>query len=283
MNRKDLYNSFNEVDDAILERSEAAAKKKTAPRWMKWATLAACFCLIISGGFWIMGSWINAENPNDMIAPGDGPASLAVDGVAYFISPYMSVSDILPDGFAFAGKADVAGYENCPYYTNPAVPEWVYVYQEVCTNGKTDENGTLYRTEPQDKYVRYVDVRLRGKDLVCYNGEYYISMWSASPYGDYPDVTHEYYSEMERIYGIRIKGDAPEGFVSAGVAEFSGHDTIPRGDLACNEGAYEVFVNPSDPRAVLVATQWYTAPIGEKGETKHRGYNVYIRYDCPLT
>lgn len=45
MNRKDLYNSFNEIDDDILERSEAAAGRGRHSG-VKWGALAACVCLV---------------------------------------------------------------------------------------------------------------------------------------------------------------------------------------------------------------------------------------------
>ena len=208
-----------------------------------------------------------AESPNDTIAPSDGPSSLVVNGKKYLISSYLAVSDELPDGFVHAGEADIGGLKGCLYFINPDVPEWVYVYQEVMTDGTVDANGALNRTDPHNAYVRYVDIRLRGKDIVCYNGEYYISMWSAEPFGDSPDVSNEYYDTMEGSYGIRIEGDAPDGFVSAGIAEFSGHDTIPRGALTSNGGAYEVYVNPNEPDVILVSTQWHTAPVGENGGT----------------
>ena len=48
MNRKDLYNGFNEVDDDILERSETASKSKKKPMWLKWGAIAACLCLVVS-------------------------------------------------------------------------------------------------------------------------------------------------------------------------------------------------------------------------------------------
>ena len=48
MNRKDLYNSFNEVDDDILERSEIASQNKKKPIWLKWGTFAACLCLAVA-------------------------------------------------------------------------------------------------------------------------------------------------------------------------------------------------------------------------------------------
>ena len=47
MNRKDLYNGFNAVDDDILERSETTAKKSKRPAWVKWGAMAACLCLVI--------------------------------------------------------------------------------------------------------------------------------------------------------------------------------------------------------------------------------------------
>lgn len=65
----------------------------------------------------------------------------------------------------------LGGFERCPYYTNPDVSEWVYVYQKVTTAGTADEHGTLNSTAPHGAYAWYADVRLRGKDLICYNGE----------------------------------------------------------------------------------------------------------------
>lgn len=280
MNRKDLYNGFNEVDDDILERSETASKCKKKPAWLKWGAITACLCLVVSIAIPVLFQQ-SPDTPHDTMDPSDGPSSLVVNGTSYLISPHLAVSDDLPDGFVRAGEASVGGFENCPYYTNPDMPEWVYVYHEVSTDGKVDATGTLNRTEPHNAYVRYVDERLRGKDLVCYNGEYYISMWSAQDYGNTPDVSHEYYDKMESTYGIRIEGEPPVGFASVGIAEFSGNDTIPRGMLVSNEGAYEVYADSNNPDVVLVATKWHTAPVGENGETSHSGFNVYIRYDCP--
>ena len=281
MNRKDLYNGFNEVDDDILERSETVSRSKKKPVWLKWGAIAACLCLVVSIAIPVLFQQ-SPDTPHDTMDPSDGPSSLVVNGISYLISSHLAVSNDLPDGFVHAGEASVGGFENCPYYTNPDMPEWVYVYHEVSTDGKVDATGTLNRTEPHNAYVCYVDERLRGKDLVCYNGEYYISMWSAQDYSSAPDVSHEYYDKMENTYGIRIEGDAPAGFASVGIAEFSGNDTIPRGMLVSNEGAYEVYADPNKPDVVLVETKWHTAPVGENGETSHSGFNVYIRYDCPL-
>lgn len=280
MKKEELYKAIGDIDEQSIAEAQVVKKKK--PAWARWGALAACLCVLIAIPVVLFQP---AETPQDIVEPGTdstGPAGLTVDGATYLISSHVSVSDELPEGFAYAGETEVGGFENCPYYTNPDMPEWVYVYHEVRTNGVIDSTGTLTSTEPHNAYVRYVDVQLRGKDLVCYNGEHFISMWSAQDYGDTPDVSSEYYESMENTYGIRMEGDAPAGFVSAGTAEFAGHDTIPQGTLSSNQGIHEVFVNPDAPDIVLVPTHWYTSTKEEGGETKHEGFNVYIRYDCPL-
>lgn len=280
MRGHELLEAIEDLDPAYIE---GAAQKPKSRRtgWIKWGAIAASLCLVLACALPVIFRE-TSDQPLDTMDPVAGPSSLIVDGIYFYISPYLVVSDELPEGFAYAGNASVGGFADCPYYTNPDMPEWVYVHQEVMTDGTVDSTGTLNRTEPHNAYVRYVDVRLRGKDLICYNGQYYISMWSASTYGSDPDVSRDYFDSMETSYGIRMEGDVPAGFVSAGVTEFTGFDTIPRGELASNEGAYEVYVNPDEPDVVLMATQWYTATAGENGETKHNGFNVYIRYECPL-
>ena len=49
MNRKDLYQSFNAVDEDILVRSEKQ-KAKLGSIWLKWGTLAACFVVMLMTG-----------------------------------------------------------------------------------------------------------------------------------------------------------------------------------------------------------------------------------------
>lgn len=282
MKNEKLLQAIGNIDDELVYGAVNDTKKKKKNNvWIKLGAMAACLCLVAAVAIPTM-LYHQPESPNDMIDLGNGPASLVVNCTNYIISSHMAVTDELPAGFTKAGEAAVAGFEPCPYFTNPDVPEWVYVYQEVLTDGTVDATGTLNRTEPHDAYVRYVDERIRGKDIVCYNGNYYISMWSADVDGNYPDVSSEYYNTMESAYGIRIEGNVLDGFVSAGVAEFLGYDTIPSGMLTSNESASEIYANSDNQEVILVSTEWYTAPIGENGETNHSGYNVYIHYDCPL-
>jgi len=48
MNKYELFRAFEDVDDAILERSEAPVVRRKAPVFRKWGALAACIALIVS-------------------------------------------------------------------------------------------------------------------------------------------------------------------------------------------------------------------------------------------
>lgn len=275
-----LFRSITELSDDLIENAQtvpAGGRKKTAA-WKKWGAAAACLCLVI------FAVPLLARIPQAPQGGAEAAPHFAVDNRTFIVSSHLgdAVTDELPEGFLPAGTISISGgLEDCPYYRNPAVPEWIYVYQEVNTDGTMDAAGNLTRTPPHPAYVRYVDERLRGRDLICYQGEYYISMWSAKDYGDDPDVTEAYLAEMEALYGRRIEGAAPDGFVLAGTAEFTGKDTIPTGGLASNAEAAEVYYDPSDPAVLLMRTHWFTA-AAERGETRHDGFDVYIRYDCPF-
>lgn len=281
MTNEKLYKVLGDINEKYVSEARAYQKAKK-PVWAKWGVMAACLCLVVG---LVIPSFIHEiSTPQDGIGTESGcPPHIVIDNRKFFVSTHLSVSDELPDGFVAAGNIDtVGGFENCPYYLNPDIPEWVYVYHEVRTDGTVDATGTLTSTQPHNAYVRYVDERLRGKDLICYNGKYYISMWSADCYGETPDVTREYYDEMDSLYGKRIEGTVPNGFELAGTATFTGNDTIPTGSLASNEEEATVYYNPDDLAVIFVETHWFTATAEENGETRHDGFNVYIHYDCPF-
>lgn len=50
MNRKDLYQSLNQIDDDILERSEVTVQRKKKSAWLKWGTMAACLTVVAIAG-----------------------------------------------------------------------------------------------------------------------------------------------------------------------------------------------------------------------------------------
>ena len=281
MNRERLYRAIGDIDMKWVAESERPGKKKRARA--RWGALAACLCLLAAAPF-LLQALNTFQLPLFSAGGGSGPPNITIDGRTFCVSPHVSVSAELPDAFALAGETAVAdsGLGDCPYYLNPDIPEWVYVYHEVTTDGTLDALGHLKRTEPHDAYVRYVDQRLRGKDLLCCQGDLYISMWSADYYGEDPDVSEAYYNEMEERFGLRIEGDAPDSFVSVGIAAFSGDDTIPSGTLSSNQGQAEVYCSPNEPDVALVRTHWFTSTEEEGREIRHEGFDVYIRYDAPF-
>lgn len=280
MKKETLAQALGEIDARYVRQAETYRKSKPAA-WRRWGALAASVCVVLGlAAAALLRAPTVSQTPEAESA--DGPPYFVLEGQRFVISPHLSVSETLPAGFTEAGTITVVGgFADCPYYTNPAVPEWVYVYHEVRTDGTVDESGTLRATEPHGAYARYVDGRLRGKDLLCYNGEYFISLWTASTYGDSPDVAEAAYAAVRARYGLRLEGDAPTGFALVGTAVFTGDDTLPTGDLASNVGAVEVYGAADEPEVLLVRTQWYTASE-ETGEVLHSGLNVYLRYDCPL-
>lgn len=270
---------FCEILSDINEKFVAdARKKRNRTVWMKWAA-AACLCL----GLTFVAMLFPKDTTQESTTPeGVLPPNLTVEGRCYIQSSYVAISETLPEGFVYGGMADIGGFENCAYYINENIPEWVYVCHEVRTTGEVDASNTLIPAEPHDAYVRYVDKRLRGKDLISYEGQLYISMWSVDCWNDEPDVSKEFHNEIRTQYGNRLEdGEVPEGFVSIGVTEFSGLDTIPQGELVSNQDELEVLANPQDERVLLVETQWYTA-VYENGMLPLHGYDVYIRYAGPL-
>ena len=60
MNREDLYRSFNNIDDDILERSEAN-KKRLSYTWKKWGAIAACLCILVIGAISILNDQSGIE------------------------------------------------------------------------------------------------------------------------------------------------------------------------------------------------------------------------------
>lgn len=273
MRGNELLDKMELADPAYVEAADRKPLRKRRG-WIPWAAAAACLCLLLAA---IPAFSQKPSTPQEGTTDYGGPPRVAVNGRTYVISPYLASSEELPDGFTYAGTTDVDnGFEDCAYYTNPDIPEWIYVYQEVRTDGTVDETGTLVSTPPHNAYTRYVDERLRGKKLVCFDGNYYISMWSAWYSGEDPDVIEAYYEKIYEQYGIQIEGAVPDGFTLAGTAAFNGDDTVPKGTLASNEGEVEVYYDASNPEVILVEARWFTV------QGAHDGFDVYILYDCPF-
>ena len=129
MSKDKVIDSLSGIDDDMIQSVEALRRKKRHPVWLKWGALAACLCLVVALAI-PTALFESADTPQDTVDPGAdsaGPAGFTVNGVKYLISSHVSVTDVLPDGFLYEGETAVGGFESCPYYTNPNMPEWVYI------------------------------------------------------------------------------------------------------------------------------------------------------------
>lgn len=268
MNGETLLAAIGDIGDDLIV---AAAQPRRVRHVRRWA--AACLCLILAGA----AAWLalpRAETPETDTR--DGPPSVTLDGRTYVISPYLHVEAACPAGFRQGGTVDVAGEGPCAYFVSEEEPAWVYVLQTVRTDGAIDAHGALIPTAPHLAYARYVDARIRGSDYVCRDGTLYVSLWCA--HGEDAD----YAAAVQETWGIRLEGAPPAGFCRAGTAAFSGHDTVPTGALGSNTGEEEVWYDPQDARILLVSTSWHTATAEEGRDTRHTGFNVYVRCQDPL-
>ncbi len=186
MNRKDLYNGFNEVDDDILERSEAASRSKKRPVWLKWGAIAACLCLVVSIAIPVLHhkGGLGSQDPYD--GPVESSALLYLNGALYecFDTP-QSLKRL---GLQSEITAETAG----EHVANIEVGG-VVEYQE--TVSQTDKE--LYQYAPAPSRAVYV---LR-------DGDNYMAAVFVRTY--FPDDRNAYsdLAEVYRIYGIEEASD----------------------------------------------------------------------------
>ena len=170
-----LLSAIGDIKEEFIEEAKPTGKNRA--RLIR-SIAAACIVLMVACSAVIM-SIQKPASPSD----GELMPHVIVEDEVYFISPWISpwieISETVPEGFSEMGTVEVEGYGKCPYYKNENIPYWVYVYHEVRTNGEVDETGSLINTEPHKAYVRYVREDVRGKDFVFAEGTLYESMWSA--------------------------------------------------------------------------------------------------------
>lgn len=266
MNAEQFSEALGEIDSRYP--AEAEAYRPPLSRWFRYAAVAACLVLaVFVGGKFLAAPEAKPETPN----AGDGPPSVEIDGRAYILSPFFDYYEEMPDGYTESGTVFSEEWNAAlPLATSPENPLRVFLLHK-----QTPDTPAVW--------VPYVDFALRGRDLLSYNGVLYISMWTAQYWdGSSGDVSEDFYKVMRNCLGnIRITKRI-DSFVSVGIPEFSGHDLVPTGTLSANKELGEVFADPAFPDAVLVSTFWYTHTPEETQQTRHEGYDIYIRYSGPL-
>lgn len=153
MNSKDLYRSFNEVDDDILERSETAYNKasiKKSFRWKRFVTIAACIILC-------MGTVLTAEaaggSVSNLLAPLFG---FAQTELADEIGKPIGVSDSA-DGYIMTADAVIGDrYNVAVVYTlkredgQPITDKLYFEDWETNMIGNASGSGSFYSVVDED-------------------------------------------------------------------------------------------------------------------------------------
>lgn len=186
MNRKDLYNGFNEVDDDILERSETASRSKKKPVWLKWGAIAACLCLVVSIAIPVLH---HKGGPGSQDPIDDFPA---VAALLYFNGALYECCDI-PQALERLGLPSEITPEIAGEHVANIELGGIMDYQE--TVSQTDKE--LFQYAPAPSRAVYV---LR-------DGDNYMAAVFARTY--FPDDPNAYsdLAEVYRIYGIEDAGD----------------------------------------------------------------------------
>jgi len=100
VNRKDLYQSMNQIDDDILERSEVRKKKKSSV-WMKWGAVAACLCLVVGIGVMNIDRGLSGGIPES-----GGGAPQHGGTVPEGVDPVVASLAVIPAGVDLLDVAD---------------------------------------------------------------------------------------------------------------------------------------------------------------------------------
>lgn len=188
----------------------------------------------------------------------------------------------LPPGYTAAGvitkeQAGTSSILGRPYYTNPNIPDLIFVYQECGTPISDDTIDTNLR---QMAYVGWtlVDSRFREigyyeahRDLI-YSGEYKTKaeslreqifdtnqdQWAIKPHLLYKGMT--FYETDDHL------GSLPAGYYSMGTvtSEMSQHESMT---------GFEFFVNSPEPSTIYVY-----APANRNGESENTSYRQWLYY-----
>ena len=185
MNRKDLYNAFNEVDDDILERSETASRSKKKPVWLKWGAIAACLCLVVSIAIPVLH---HKGGPGSQDSIDDFPA---VAALLYFNGVLYECCDI-PQALERLGLPSDITPEMAGEHVANIELGGIVDYQE--TVSQTDKE--LFQYAPAPSRAVYV---LRDGD------NYMAAVFIRTYFPDDPNAYSDL-AEVYRIYGIEDAG-----------------------------------------------------------------------------
>lgn len=185
MNKNDLFQAFEDVDNTILERSEVSAPLRKAPSFRKWGILAACMALFVS----LAGATFAAEakeyNAAVEFFEDNG---LSMEGLSR--SDVKAVyRDITTRSFTYGKTAEVIqqavpGLEITQ--REPTPEELAALWNRNIRANTPSESGISYRIEYREKPDAALGFDILDKSILecCRDGEL---LWTA----EFPDLAED--------------------------------------------------------------------------------------------
>lgn len=230
MKPENLIDAMGLLDDDIIESAEKNRSLKKNPFLIKWLSLAACIVLAVLVCVPLFNRPDLIHPPVETLPPETEqnewalPPSVLLNGNKYIISANGVSFATCPEGFEKAGTITDGEFDGMDYYTNPDVPEWIYVYTGVNSPGAVKEF--------QNAFMRLVLTDVR-EWYIRYNGQLYVNPSSYIK-----------------------RSELPDSFSEVGTTLFEGYDTIPYENLGSNrfrQHGSTVYASPDVP-GVIYAT-----------------------------
>lgn len=171
-----------------------------------------------------------AQNTNAL------PPHIVVDGQYYWDAQLHEPA--LSEDWQETGVVEDGYYNGDPYYVNYSDPIRLYIRHN-------------------DKYEMLIHDILWQKELLCYNGQLYISLWGG---GHGEELTPQYrgYSRQYLSNQSRWNAEDAPDMVFLGTSEYTGKFTIPNCELGSNTQIGPVYQDASDPNVLFTpgTTVW---------------------------
>lgn len=293
---KMLYDGITSVRDEYVEEAQRVKLKKSHRRWRKWAVLAACFCLFLTGSFHVLDRL-------GYLSMGCGalPGTI-VNGTYYYTVPHDGLYAYTPGGQSkrLLGKYWYDDWSVNEYGIYYKLGRSLYVLPH--ETGKSQKLYTLSRSD--GTHITYTDLGDGNIALTIYNARTEIkrdilldgltgavqeTLTEPTPYS----VTLITYAESVFTAGertIHLVGDKfsttdmqengvsilPEGYsTSSRYPVRLGDNLVFRGDDANDHHSYPIIIIRSNGDDTFLSPNQYIDRI--QGGTTDGSYLFYIQ------
>ncbi|MEY8404789.1 hypothetical protein AALA54_15930 [Oscillospiraceae bacterium 44-34] len=144
MNSKKFSEAMGELDSKYVDEAISYRKKAKKSRWVKWGTIAACFCLVVVG---ITISQIpNIFHDRGAGVDPGGTHPNRVDPIIASLAQYPateSIEDVADATSKNISEADAYGFDTLGEYLPTSLPEG-YHFGKANLYETTMKNGTKY-------------------------------------------------------------------------------------------------------------------------------------------